>query len=209
MQKIKPKLKKYIEEEIFPQYKNNIQGHNIDHIYQVITRSFELIQKFDLDVNPNLVYTIAAFHDLGYKIDPDNHEQVSSELFLQDDQIKKFFTKEEIDIIAIAIVDHRASLEYEARNIYGKIVSSADREISVENILKRSYLFQKDKHKNENPKEDEIIEYSYQKLSSKYGKDGYAKMYFPDQKYQDFLKEMHNLIADKNEFIKKEKSLKL
>ena len=50
--------------------------------------------------------------------------------------MKKFFKEEQRKIIAEAIVDHRASLEYEARSIYGKIVSSADREISVQNMLR-------------------------------------------------------------------------
>lgn len=35
--------------------------------------------------------------------------------------------------MADAIVDHRASLEYETRSVYGRIVSSTDREISIDN----------------------------------------------------------------------------
>ena len=47
--------------------------------------------------------------------------------------IKKYFSDGEIDIMADAIVDHRASLEYETRSVYGRIVSSTDREISIDN----------------------------------------------------------------------------
>lgn len=205
---INKKLKKYIDNKITIKYKdNNYGGHGWEHIQDVIKRSFELIEKFNLEVNPDLVYTIAAYHDIGYRQDPDNHEQVSSEIFIQDETMKEFFNDEERTIIAEAIVDHRASLEYEARSIYGKIVSSADRAIDVDIMLKRSIAFQAEKHKSENPTIEQVIEYSFKKLSSKYGNGGYAKMYFPDDKYKDYLEKMNKLFTDKNEFIKAELDL--
>ena len=106
--------------------------------------------------------------------------------------------------MADAIVDHRASLEYEARSVYGKLVSSADREISVHNVLKRSILFQADKHKDENLSLEQVIDYSYKKLSSKYGKGGYAKMYYPDEKYKNYLSTMQDILSDKEKFVKYE-----
>lgn len=205
MEQINEQLKKYIDENVLPQYDlNNIGGHGIQHIQTVIARSFELAEEFELDVNPDMVYTIAAFHDIGYKINADEHEEVSSQMFKNDAEIIKFFTQEQIDIIAEAIVDHRASLEYEARSIYGKLVSSADREISVENMLERSILFQAHKHKSENPTVRQVIDYSYKKLFSKYGKEGYAKMYFPDKKYLDYLSKMQEILEDKEKFTQAE-----
>ena len=205
---INKKLKKYIDNKIMIKYKdNNYGGHGWEHIQDVINRSFELIEKFKLEVNPNMVYAVAAYHDIGYKQDPDNHEQVSSAIFMQDETMKEFFNDEERTIIAEAIVDHRASLEYEARSIYGKIVSSADRAIDVDIMLKRSIAFQAEKHKSENPTIEQVIEYSFKKLSSKYGNGGYAKMYFPDDKYKDYLEKMNKLFTDKNEFIKAELDL--
>ena len=205
---INKELKKYIEDVIKPQYiNNNYGGHGWEHIQDVIYRSFELMGYFDLKINPNMVYVVAAYHDIGYRQDPDNHEKVSSEMFMQDEEMKKFFDDEERKIIAEAIVDHRASLEYEARSVYGKLVSSADRAIDVDNMLRRSIAFQAEKHKSENPTIEEVIEYSYKKLSSKYGNGGYAKMYFPDVKYEAFLERMNELFSDKNEFIKAELSL--
>lgn len=204
---INKELKDYIDKQVLTVYKDNIGGHGIDHIKQVIDRSLEIVENFKLDVNLDMVYTIAAFHDISYKEDPDRHEELSALYFLNDEGIKEFFSDEERQVIYEAIIDHRASLEYEARSIYGKIVSSADREISADNMLKRSYLFQRDKHASENPSQEEIIEYSYKKLSSKYGKRGYAKMYYPDQKYLDFLDEMQSLIENKEKFIEREKTL--
>ena len=202
------KLKKYIDKNIMKQYKdNNYGGHGWEHIQDVINRSFELKDKFNLDINPNMVYVIAAYHDIGYRQDPDNHEKVSSEMFLENKEMKKYFSDEERNIIAEAIVDHRASLEYEARSIYGKLVSSADRAIDVKNMLRRSIAFQAEKHKSENPSIEEVIEYSFKKLSSKYGNGGYAKMYYEDDKYKDYIKQMNKLFSNKNKFIKAEKDL--
>lgn len=204
---INEQLKKYIEENILPQYDTNIGGHGIAHINEVITRSFELNEAFNLNLNPNMIYVIAAFHDIGYKVDPDNHEQVSADMFYEDNAMKYFFNDEERQTIYEAIIDHRASLDYEARSTYGKLVSSSDRATDIDIALWGIILFQRDKHKDENPSDLEIIEYSYQKLASKYGENGYAKMYFPDQKYQDFLNGMQALVADKDKFIEKELSL--
>lgn len=205
MNEINKELEKYIDDNIFPKYDlNNIGGHGIPHIKTVISRCFEIVNEFNLDVDKNMIYTVAAFHDIGYKENPDKHEEVSSQMFLNDNDIKKFFNEEQIQIIAEAIVDHRASLEYEARSIYGKIVSSADRETSVRNMLERSFLYQADKHKSENPTVEQVIEYSYKKLSSKYGKGGYAKMYYPDKKYTDYLETMQNLLENKDKFIQEE-----
>lgn len=201
MVKINTELKQYIENNILTLYDNNIGGHGIEHIKSVIDRSFELVNEFKLDVNLEMVYVIAAFHDIGYKINPDEHEEVSSKIFKENQDIKKFFNEEQINIISEAIIDHRASLEYEARSIYGKIVSSADREISVENMLERSIKFQSDKHKDENPSIMQVIDYSYKKLLSKYGKGGYAKMYFQDKKYLDYLNKMQKILEDKEKFI--------
>lgn len=202
--KINYDLKRYIEKSVLPLYDTNIAGHDREHIEFVIERSFELAREFDLDVDVNMIYVIAAFHDIGYKENPDNHEEVSSRIFREDDIMTKYFTAEEIDIMADAIVDHRASLEYEARSVYGKLVSSADREISVHNMLKRSILFQADKHKSEHPSLAQVIDYSYKKLSSKYGKGGYAKMYFPDEKYKNYLNTMQDILSDKEKFVKYE-----
>lgn len=205
---ISEQLKKYIEENILSQYdKNNVGGHGKSHIESVIARSFELAQEFNLDVNPNLVYAIASFHDIGYKDNPDEHEEVSSQMFQADSFMRKFFSEAEVTTATEAIVDHRASLEYEARSVYGKLVSSADREISVENMLERSILFQADKHRDEQPTVAQVIDYSYKKLSSKYGKGGYAKMYFPDKKYLDYLQRMQEILEDKEKFIQAELSV--
>ena len=198
----------YLNSNILPKYEHNIGGHNIKHIKYVISRSKEIVDEFNLDVNEDMVYTIAMFHDIGYSVNPDEHEKVSADMFMQNEEMKKYFNDEQRQIMYEAIVDHRASLEYEARNIYGKIVSSADREISVKNMLIRSLRFHKDKHIAENPTLDDVIEYSFKKLYSKYSKtNGYAKMYFKDQKYIDYIDGINVLLNNKELFINEEKKI--
>ena len=204
-EKINEELKKYIEENILSQYDtNNVGGHGIKHIEYVIQRSFEIVEEFNLDVKKNMVYTIAAFHDIGYRKDPERHEQASSKMFRNDKNMSKFFDDNQLKIIEEAITDHRASLGYEARSVYGKIVSSADRDISVENLLKRAFLYFLDKLQKENPTTIKVVEYSYEKLLLKYGNNGYAKMYYPDRKYRKFLEEIHSLLDNKEKYIDKQ-----
>ena len=126
MTELNPELKQYIDESVLPRYAHNIGGHGIDHIQQVIRRSFEIAEAFQLPVDANKVYTIAAYHDIGYPVNADEHEAVSAQMFLEDEGLQAFFSEEERTMMAEAIVDHRASLEYEARSVYGKLVSSAE-----------------------------------------------------------------------------------
>lgn len=194
-------LKKYIEECIFPNYKNNDLGHGLDHIYYVINRIIQFAKKVP-NINFDMVYTIATYHDIGHYVDSKNHEQVSSIMLLEDYNLKKFFSEEELKIMADAIFDHRASLKGEPRSVYGKIVSSADRNTSINVVLMRTYEYRK-KH-NSNQTLEQIIEESRKHILDKFGKSGYAKdkIYFEDKDYETFLKEICLLAENKNKFKK-------
>ena len=139
---INAELVKYIENEIFPLYNRNEDGHGIKHIKTVIKRSLELATNYD--VNLDMVYKIASYHDLGHYIDRKIHEIISAEIFIKDDKIKQWFTNKQRNIIKEAIEDHRASSNHKPRSIYGMIVSTADRTIiDIDNTIKRSYSYGK------------------------------------------------------------------
>lgn len=195
-------LQKYIENNIFPSYEKNDLGHNLDHIKYVIKRSFKFADMID-DINYDMVFTIAAYHDIGHYIDAKNHEKISAEMLLKDKSLKKFFNEEEIKIMSEAVYDHRASMDGEPRSIYGKIVSSADRNTLVEVPLKRTYAYRIVNSPNETL--DEIIEESRQHIINKFGKKGYAteKMYFEDLDYKKFLEDISVLAENEEEFRKK------
>ena len=113
---IRKELKNYIEEEIFKEYEKNEEGHGINHIKYVINRSLEFSKEIK-DINTEMVYVIAAYHDIGHHIDKDNHEKVSAEILIKDNNLKKFFTAEELKIMHDAVEDHRASSKTEPRSI--------------------------------------------------------------------------------------------
>ncbi len=198
--KINNKLKKYIEDNVFPQYNKNEIGHGIDHIKYVIDRSFELVRENNLDVNYDMVYVIAAYHDIGHYIDSKNHEKVSADMMSKDKNLSIFFNDEELKIIKEAIEDHRASSKNDPRSIYGKIVSSADRNHTIEDCLSRTYTY--GKKLNPDATDEELYLRAYDVLVNKFGENGYAKFYFKDKKYEDFLHEIRELLKDKEKYIK-------
>ena len=194
-------LKEYIEKNIFPEYKKNDIGHGIDHIAYVINRSLKFASTVE-DINYDMVYTIASYHDIAHHIDAKHHEELGAKILLEDENLKQFFDEEQIKIMSEAVNDHRASLEGEPRSIYGKIVSSADRNVLVEGPLKRTYYWRLE-HCPNDPLEV-IIENSRMHCLDKFGKEGYAtkKMYFEDLDYKKFLEDITSLASDKDKFLK-------
>lgn len=196
---INKNLQHYVEMLIFPLYSFNEQAHDINHIKYVLDRSFELVKDNNLEVDANKVYTIAAYHDIGHHIDPVNHEILSACMMYEDDALETFFSEQELLEMKHAIEDHRANLNVEPRSIYGKIISSADRNNSIELCIIRTYFYGK-KHFPQYSNE-ELFERSYNFITNKFGTDGYAKFYFKDQKYEDFLREIRLLLSDKENFL--------
>ena len=193
-------LVKYIENEIFLLYERNEEGHGIGHIKTVIKRSLELAKKYD--VNLDMVYTIASYHDLGHYIDRNTHELISAEIFMKDQKVKKWFTDEQMSIIKEAIEDHRASSNHKPRSIYGMIISTADRTIiDIDNTIKRTYSY--GKRNLSGLSEDEQIERVYEHLMEKYGENGYAKIYLEDKEFDEAIKKLRQALSNKEEFIKR------
>ena len=195
---VSKKLKEYIENNIFPEYEKNDQGHNLEHIKYVINRSIKFADTVP-DINYNIVYTVAAYHDIGHHIDPKKHELISAEIMYDDDKLKEFFKDKERIIIKEAIEDHRASSNHEPRSIYGKIVSTADRNNTVEACLRRSYSYNKKLHPEYD--DEKIFEDCHYHLNDKFGENGYAKFYFKDEEYEKFLTDIRNILANKDRFI--------
>lgn len=196
---INNELKMYIENNIFPIYERNEKGHQIEHINYVINRCLELCKNNDIDIN--MLYVVAAYHDIGYYIDYKNHEIISAQIMYDDTNLKNFFNEQQLKTMKEAIEDHRASLDREPRSIYGKLLSSADRNINVDESLRRIYLYSIE-HFSE-LSEDETIEECYNHTLKKFGEDGYSKFFLEDKKYEDYLKELNYLLNDKKEFIER------
>jgi len=193
------KLEKYIEKNILPKYNSNKidKGHRQDHIKYVIRRSLKFAKEIHLPLDDNMIYTIAAYHDIGLsKVDRDIHEKESAKILLNDKELKNYFTEDQIKIMAEAIEDHRASLKREPRSIYGKIVSQADRDTDPVHFIERSYFYTK-KHFDVKD-EKTLIKEIRRHINEKYGEHGYAlnKIWFPDNEFQKFKNTLQNMSDD-------------
>ena len=194
---INEKLKTYIEKNILKIYKENDEGHGIDHIKYVMERSIKFSKQFD-NIDLNMVYVITAFHDISHHIDKDNHEILSAKLFYENEKMKEFFTDEQRKIIKEAIEDHRASLEYIPRSDYGKIISSADRNTDIVSSLKRTHAYTTKHYKEFDL--NQMITRAYKHISEKFGNCGYAKMYCVDEEFDKFKEDVKELLKDKYTF---------
>ena len=196
------KLVEYIEKEIFPLYDRNEFAHGINHIKTVIRRSLELADGYDVDFN--IVYTVAAYHDLGHFIDRKRHEIISAEMFMKDENIKRWFADEQRMVIKEAIEDHRASCNHVPRTIYGKIVSTADRTIvDMDNTIKRSYTYGKKNYIGLS--EEEQFDRVYEHLVEKYGESGYAKVYLEDKEFDEAVSKLRQALENREEFMERVK----
>src|SRR5690606_8696569 len=133
------KLKTYIEGNILPKYQTLDAAHRGNHVFDVIKKSFEIAKGYDVDLD--MVYTIAAFHDVGLIVERDKHHIIGGEMLYQDDTIKNFFTEEQLVIMKEAVEDHRASSKNPPRSIYGKIVAEADRSDTMDTVIERTILY--------------------------------------------------------------------
>ena len=194
---LNPDLVSYIEENIFPEYDLNEIGHGINHILDVINHSFNIAQNYD--VNLNIVYAVAAYHDIGHHIDRKKHEVISAEMMIKDSNLSNFFSKDDLNTIKIAIEDHRASNDSEPRNLYGRIISAADKNLTVKKAICRTFTYTKE-HNPEFTFND-VLEEIYNHLNNKFGKNGYAKVYIKDEYFENFKSEIISLLENKNKFL--------
>ena len=177
-------LKSYIEEKILPSYKDYEASHNVEHIKTVIANSFDLIK--DLDVDVNMVYAVAAYHDIGIRYGRSDHHLTSAKWLYDDRKLRNWFTEEEILIMKEAIEDHRASNKDRPRSIYGCIVAEADRDVDPERIVKRCVQFEANAHPGASV--EEVYAHILQHLDEKYSEHGYLKLWLPCRKNEEGLR---------------------
>ena len=188
-------LRQYIEENIIPQYDKFDKAHQRDHVMMVIRQSMELAEK--LEVNADMAYAVAAYHDTGLCEGREQHHEVSARIIRADHILRKWFTEEQIDIMADAAEDHRASSNHEPRTIYGRIVAEADRFIDADTIIRRTIQFGLDHYPELAPQEHFLRMVSH--LREKYGRGGYLHLWFDDSPNALRLKQLQDIIDDEAE----------
>ena len=195
---VNPKLKEYIKINIFPEYSKNDGGHNLAHIKEVIRRIFALNDTFKLHLDNNMLYAIAACHDWGKYEDHETHHLIAARHFMADENMKEFFSDEERTIIKEAIEDHRSSKEDDPRSVYGKLISSADRNTRIEIVFIRSFFVAHERMPEYNI--EEYLDYTIKRLSKRYSEENPENMFFEDRTYSTFLHDMREILKDEKEF---------
>lgn len=132
--RLNSKLVDYIEKNIFPKYEK-YYAHGMLHINSVIDNMMMLADYYDLD--KNMAFVIASYHDAGLSVDRDNHEMESGKILANDLELKKYFTDEQIKIMKEAVEDHRGSRKIRPRNIYGECLSDSDRDFDISILARR------------------------------------------------------------------------
>ena len=191
-------LVEFIETKILPQYAAFDAAHNMEHVTRVIRHSLELVKVTGADVN--MVYAIAAYHDLGMSGPRAVHHLTGGKILAADARLKKWFSPEQLKVMREAVEDHRASASHSPRSIYGKIVAEADRDIEKDVVIRRTIQYGLANY----PQLDHEGHWKRFKehMDNKYSKDGYIKLWIPNSPNALRLNELRNLIANPAELRK-------
>ena len=187
-------LKDYIESQIIPMYDGFDAGHGREHAYAVIEEALQLAGFYDVD--SDMVYAAAAYHDTGLCVDRKTHHLESGRIIREDNELRRWFTGEQIETIAQAAEDHRASSDHEPVTVYGKIIAEADRQIIPESIILRTVQYGLD-HYPELDKEGHWAR-TCEHMAEKYDVGGYLKLWIPESRNADGLARLREIIHDES-----------
>ncbi len=184
-------LMEFIEKQILPRYASFDKAHNLSHANSVIRRSIALAQR--LGTNVDMAYAIAAYHDLGLSGPRAIHHLTSGKILMADARLRRWFSPEQIKIMKEAVEDHRASASHAPRNIYGKIVAEADRDLEPESVFLRTIQYGLD-HYPEKSREEHWQRFC-QHMQEKYSANGYIKLWLSNSPNAESLQEIRRIIA--------------
>lgn len=187
-------LIEYIEKEIIPRYDHFDKAHRRDHVETVIAQGLELASHYEVD--PAIIYTAAAYHDTGLVEGREVHHLASGRIVREDSRLRQWFSEEEIETIAQAAEDHRASNRQGPRTIYGKILAEADRVIDPLKIIRRTIQYGLSNY----PELDieEHWERTVEHLLEKYAEGGYLRLWIPESPNAARLEELRSIIRDRS-----------
>lgn len=189
---VNTELQQYVEQHIIPRYDGFDKAHQRDHVMMVIRQSLELAAKSGADAD--MAYAIAAYHDTGLCEGRERHHEVSAQIIRADRTLRKWFTEEQINIMADAAEDHRASSGHEPRTVYGRIVAEADRFIDAETVIRRTIQYGLDYYPELS--REEHYQRMLSHLHEKYGRNGYLHLWFEDSPNAQRLRQLQDIIDD-------------
>ena len=185
-------LREYLRRFVLPRYDSFDAAHRREHVLRVIARSMLLGGRMGLE--PDMLYTVAAMHDVGLAEGRERHHLASGRMVRADAMLRRWFDSERIETMAQAVEDHRASAEAPPRSLYGCVVAEADRDVEPERIVRRTVEFGIS-HYPDLDREGHW-QRTLQHLHEKYAEGGYLKLWLPESPNAAPLAELRALIAD-------------
>ena len=193
-------LRHYIEAEILPRYNSFDAAHQLEHAEEVIRGSLELASHYDVDLN--MIYAVAAYHDTGLCEGREKHHISSGRILREDAVLRSFlhpdnkplFTPEQIETMTQAVEDHRASSTHEPRSIYGKIVAEADRLIDGPTIVRRTIHYGLTHYPQLN--KERHYQRFLEHMAEKYAEGGYLRLWIPQSPNATRLAAFQQLLKD-------------
>lgn len=117
------------------------------------------------------------------------------EIVRKDQNLRQWFSEEEIETIAQAAEDHRASNKGEPRSIYGRILAEADRVIDPHQIIRRTIQYGLSNYPELNI--EGHWERTVEHLLEKYAEGGYLRLWIPESPNAAHLEELRSIIRDR------------
>ena len=190
-------IRDFVEREIVPRYDGFDAGHARDHVQTVISQALSLAQYYP-EVDRCMLLVAAAYHDLGLAFGRDLHHIHSARIVREDERLRQWFNEDEINTIADAAEDHRASSDHEPRTIYGRIVAEGDRIIDGETIVRRALQYGL-KHE---PGLDREGQYRrlMEHMHEKYDYGGYLQLWIPESDNAKRLEAFRQTLANEVAF---------
>lgn len=185
-------LRQHIETHILPLYDAFDAAHQRPHALQVIERSLRYARALGAD--ERMAYAVAAYHDVGLGQGRENHHLTSAQFLLADTALRKWFTDEQMQLMAQAIEDHRASNANPPRTIYGRIVAEADRLIETDTVLRRTVQFGFAHYPS--LAKEEHYQRMVAHLHEKYAEGGYLKLWLDNSENATELSKLRQIIEN-------------
>ena len=191
---VTPEVLNYVEKEIIPRYDGFDKAHRRDHVRMVINQSMRIASHMP-GLDMDMVYCIAAFHDTGLVNGRERHHVDSAEILRADRFVREHFSSAQIDTMADAVEDHRASGKSEPRTDYGRVVADADRFIDAETIIRRTVQYGLANYPELDL--DGHLQRTIEHLENKYGRSGYLRIWLPWSDNAARLERLRDIIDDR------------
>ena len=194
---IRNDIEAYVFDVIVPLYKGFDSAHREDHALTVISQAMELLDMMPegyAEVDREMLFVAAACHDLGLANGRERHHIDSGTIIRSNLKLKEWFSEEQIETIAQAAEDHRASGKAAPRSIYGMLVAEADRVIDGETIIRRTLQFGLTNFPDLD--REGHVKRAVEHLKEKYGRGGYMKLWIPWSDNAARLSDFQDIIAD-------------